>query len=958
MTVIVLQKAPDYLRGELTRYLYEISNGVYAGEINAKIRELLWNKIEKTKNISASLIYPSKSEQKFAFRSIGDNRFAMQEIDGILCAAKERLLNHRLFLAKPQQTTQKYLLCHLMETAEVAKVLITAGILKDIPARLADELQISCATAINYILFLCAAHDIGKYHQAFQTKICNDKLDDFGLLTTEIGSRYDSFRHEEESGRLIFEYLLSHDITNQDWLAELSSQVLKVHHQGKTHTTYEPMKPAAEDIAIEILDKLYQLYPFQVITNQTNPDRNGIGIILTGVLIISDWISSNTSASAVFDERKPEDFSSITAYQAYLHAQAEKLVAPNAMLHLSMRNRYADVYQSEEPYKTLFGITTPRPMQNTVLDMCKNMNNTGSHLIIIESACGSGKTEASFLASLFIGKDKSGFYNGMPTGATAEAIYSRTDNFLQRGDFPDTKLMTGNAWLHFDNDKDKSAWQNNARQKLLYPAAVGTVDQIITSWQAVKYGAIRAAAITNKVIILDEIHAYDEYMMEEIKGLLQFCGWFGIPVVALSATLPHRMKVDMIKAYGNLKKGGKFTLNNKKQTLSRTIACSNAYPLVTDVRYDYHTKQLDINEHATEDTNPKRYKYVLLPHLTSDVKTIVEMALHKVRKGGCCLVVTNTVSRTQEAYQYLEENREKYDYHGEIVNLHAKCPDDMKNKKTENLIRELGPDRSNRPEQCIVFATQIVEQSMDIDVDFLITELAPIDLLIQRIGRYRRHGDAGTIRERIHDEDDIIILVPEEGTEEPSYGASGVIYSHTNLKLTEQTLRKYNGIIRTPEDTREIVDDVYENEEYQYNNRKAFKGKHILLDSPYSKTFDIYEREYGIAGTLYEEAATRPSEYQTYKIALVPAELYDKLAKCAETKDYLPLTEQRTIYRKYVVTVPWWDIAQYQNGEYRFYQDALTGLPGYLDNIRIYSADSIDSTHPMRIDPVLGFTTR
>lgn len=172
--------------------------------------------------------------------------------------------------------------------------------------------------------------------------------------------------------------------------------------------------------------------------------------------------------------------------------------------------------------------------------------------MLIESDCGSGKTEAALYAAAVLGNRSglSGIYMGLPTGVSAEAIQNRVDEFLTSHGMRNTKLYTSKSMLLREPDK-KPIWTDISRQRLLTSSAVGTVDQVMTVARLARFESVRMNGLASKVLIIDEIHAYDTYMLAVIRGLLMICGELGVPVIMLSATLPISTKKGLLGVVGN-----------------------------------------------------------------------------------------------------------------------------------------------------------------------------------------------------------------------------------------------------------------------------------------------------------------------------------------------------------------------------------------------------------------------
>lgn len=418
-------------------------------------------------------------------------------------------------------------------------------------------------------------------------------------------------------------------------------------------------------------------------------------------------------------------------------------------------------------------------MQN---DVEKIVHKNDIKCMLIESDCGSGKTEAALYAAAVLGNRSglSGIYMGLPTGVSAEAIQDRVDEFLTSRGMRNTKLYTSKSMLLREPDK-KPIWTDMSRQRLLAASAVGTVDQVMTAARLVRFESVRMDGLASKVLIIDEIHAYDAYMLAVIKDLLKICGELGVPVIMLSATLPISTKSDLL---GVLCDGD--------------IELHNGYPMIS-----YVTKDGNVHEHVSCQYMPdKKISCKLLPILNDNDK-IARYAVDAVKDGGCECVIMNTVADAICVYDKIKKSK-KNDC--KIVLYHSRMTINARDETSRKILAMCGKDRTKRPERVIIVGTQVLEQSLDIDVDYMITAICPIDLLFQRIGRYHRHGDAGTIREYVVVANTVQVLIPATLS---SYGGTEYVYEKCYLDATIDAINEHNGHLLIPSGMPDMINYVY-----------------------------------------------------------------------------------------------------------------------------------------------------
>ena len=369
---------------------------------------------------------------------------------------------------------------------------------------------------------------------------------------------------------------------------------------------------------------------------------------------------------------------------------------------------------------------------------------------------------------------------GLPTGVSAEAIQGRVDEFLTSHDMRNTKLYTSKAML-LREPGEKPVWTDMSRQRLLAASAVGTVDQVMTAVRLVRFESVRMDGLASKVLIIDEIHAYDAYMLAVIKDLLKICGELGVPVIMLSATLPISTKNDLL---GVLCDGD--------------IELHNGYPMIS-----YVTKDGKTHEHVSHQYMPdKKISCELLPILNDNDK-IARYAVDAVKNGGCECVIMNTVA---DAICVYDKIKEKKSDNCKIILYHSRMTINARDKKSREILKMCGKDRSERPERAIIVGTQVLEQSLDIDVDYMIIAICPIDLLFQRIGRYHRHGDEGTIRKRVDVGNTVQVLIPADLS---NYGGTEYVYEKCYLDATVDTIQEHNNHLLIPSGMPDMINYVY-----------------------------------------------------------------------------------------------------------------------------------------------------
>ena len=455
---------------------------------------------------------------------------------------------------------------------------------------------------------------------------------------------------------------------------------------------------------------------------------------------------------------------------------------------------------------------------------------------------GVGKTEAALVvAEIFAEKAKrKGVFFALPTQATSDGIFPRILkwvtklNSLNSEDTHSIRLLHGKAQfnevyksmedeVNIGEDEDGGVivhgWFKGRKRGMLDDFVVGTIDQLLLAALKQKHLMLRHLGLANKVVIIDECHAYDAYMSQYLNMALSWLGAYHVPVIVLSATLPAKKRQEVIDAYLNIKSESSEVkpqtfdpLGRSRRTLEQPPewVASAEYPLIT------FTDGNKVSQRMVPADGIERN--VQLDFLSEDM--LSERLEYLLSDGGCAGIIVNTVKRAQELANTLCERFGK-----EAVQLlHSRFLAPDRAEKEKKLLKEMGKPGtdSQRPTKRIIVGTQVLEQSLDIDFDVLVTDICPMDLLLQRIGRLHRHE-----RDRPEKLQTALCLITgldgdvfEAGTEE--------IYGKYLLMRTIACLPQR---LVLPQDISKLVQDVYND------------GCHLLPASP----------EYDIAASEHKE---------------------------------------------------------------------------------------------------------
>lgn len=508
-------------------------------------------------------------------------------------------------------------------------------------------------------------------------------------------------------------------------------------------------------------------------------------VALNGFCILCDWLGSDQTYF------KPKPTMSLPEYVLHSRQQAYKRVKDAGFFQTT-------VSHAPTTFAQLFKNFSPRPLQ-TEIDHIPVELLHGPTLTIIEAPTGEGKTEAALALARRIaalrGTDE--LYIALPTTATSNAMYDRIQEHLtKRLDLPPqlVQLIHGQNFVEKDDlsvdpltngdgqEVTSLEWFAPKKVALLAPFGVGTIDQAELAALNVRHNALRMIGLAGKVVVLDEVHAYDTYMTAIIKRMLTWLAALGSSVILLSATLPQSKRRELAAAFA--------------PDAGREIGDLEAYPSLLTIG-----KTVYMPDHAIE-VDPLNQKVIALNtlHFTDDqAQEKANWLLEKVQAGGCVCWITNTVGRAQAIFEYLAAI---VPAGTDLTLLHARFPLEDR-QAIEDQVRQKYGKNGTRPAKGIVVGTQVLEQSLDLDFDLMVSDLAPIDLLLQRAGRLHRHNRDKTTRFN-HITPCLFINM----TTKP---ADKNIYSEYILLKTQQALAHCKEAqITLPLDYRPLIENVYD----------------------------------------------------------------------------------------------------------------------------------------------------
>ena len=717
-------------------------------------------------------------------------------------------MNHDLMnaLAAKSDRTDKSkwlpLIIHANDTAGVIKMLFNQWLPDQVKNELLKNIPLHIASPNDTRRFcelIALLHDVGKITPSFQNMIAKNienHADHMYSLGLDISGK---FREASESPHKIAGYTILREVLK---IPSEISVIIGFHHGSVNLSgSHEQLisyrrnyfgenktdRKAQEKLWRELWnDWLSYALDKTGFTLETLPQPNvKAQMILTGLLIMADWVASNTYYCPYINIG--ETFDTVDCEQRVKVAW-KRLGLPKVL-------EIENCCVSPKIFHDKFGFNS-NSMQRQVMEIVSQ--NPCAGLYILEAPMGLGKTEAALSAAeiLIDSTSSGGIYFGLPTQATANGIFRRIKDWASKCDpeLHSIRLAHGmtelndeyKAMFHGkasgisldsqDDDKGNSKniivheWFEGRKQALLADFVIATIDQFLLASLKQKHVMLRHLGLSGKVVILDECHAYDSYMNVYLDRTLTWMGAYGVPVIVLSATLPPQRRNELIRAYMN--KPGK--IEGYDDTSAYPVLTSAIDGKVTRIPLscDVSVKKISVNDIKKED--------------------LAGYLRRKLEDGGCAAIIVNTVAYAQELSRTLKSELKDF----RIVCFHSRFIATDRAKIETKLLESVGKNSTpDSRDKLIVVGTQVIEQSLDLDFDTMITELCPMDLLLQRSGRLHRHD-----RKRPFNcvEPVLAILRPSEPKRS--------IYDEWILQRTQKYLPD---VLVVPSDIPELVRKVY-----------------------------------------------------------------------------------------------------------------------------------------------------
>lgn len=802
-------------------------------------------------------------------------------------------MSEKYFWAKTDRATGAWhpLQLHMIDVAMAADAILARESVST-RQKLAACLGLPWEQARPWLLLLIGCHDLGKACPGFQLKWdpAREMIDVMGL---ERGRNVDTAINHAFVSQLVLADLLIELGWKED-LAELVSDAVGCHHGERASPSKldnlggNRKSVGGSDWREARCDLFHALKEtLGAVAIPTKMTLSGPEfMLLAGLTSFADWIGSNDEW---FPFGTPEDCEDLSAWGATRRKNAERALDTIGWFARE------PLLNSAKTFSDVFGFA-PRPLQDAVAKAVSNAEEPC--VLLVEAPMGEGKTEAAFFAHLELQRKLGhrGLYIALPTKATGNAMFSRSLEFLkgfQEHRDLDLQLLHGATLLNDsfqklrlqgihaeggDGSVRAGEWFTHKKRALLSEYGVGTIDQALMPILPVRHNFVRLWGLANRVVVFDEIHAYDAYTGTLLINLLRWLLALDSSVILLSATLPPSFRDELAKI------------------VSSEIPASEApYPRLSIFRQG-------IVEQVAFEADPARKRSLKLEGISPSLDHIRDELLMRTANGGMALALVNTVQRAQDLYRLFPSSEVLRDQGvavgcrladgTEVYLFHARFPADNRQVR-EDLALALFGKSGSREGKKILIATQVAEQSLDLDFDIMITDLAPIDLVLQRAGRLWRHA-----RTSRPSEIPTLLVAGLDGQDPPGLEKPlwwSAVYREDVLLRTWALLKQRDSLV-LPDDIDGMVKAVYEDgveltdalrervdaammaedgEEYAYKN---LANQAVSIGDPKTAewktlSFTKYdEEELGIHASLV--AKTRLSDASAMVIPLRPEDEY------------------------------------------------------------------------------------
>lgn len=685
-----------------------------------------------------------------------------------------------------------------------------------------------------WMAFWLALHDLGKFAESFQ----GQRADLCRLLLDRASPKPYTLRHDSV-GMLFWAGELSGVVVEEGWFGPDSEAFLHgLHWWARAVTGHHGQPPKEGDDWAQHFDRTADRAAAIAFAREARrrflDDEVVQGIIalrpkpflrasvelswwVAGLAVLADWLGSNTDHFSYRDDAGAASSETLDDYWRRAQRQAADALHTSGVLPPASTTELA--------FGELFpSIDKPSPLQAWAATVALP---DAPQIHLLEDVTGAGKTEAAVMLAhrLMACAVADGFFIGLPTMATANAMYGRIAGVYARLFAGQASLVLANGQRDLVEEFAASvlppgpvegdprqldetatarctAWlADHNKRALLAPAGVGTLDQALLAALQSRHQSLRLLGLLRKVLVVDEVHACDAYMQQVLAVLLEAHARAGGSAILLSATLPKGMKGALLDAFA---KGLRTPV---------PAATATAYPLATS----WPMAALPALRETAVATRSEVCRTVKL-HYVDREDEVVAAIRRALAAGQCVCWIRNTVADVLAAHALFSAEVDP----DRLMLFHARFALHDRLDREGEVLRHFGKEGdAEARDGRLLIASQVVEQSLDVDFDLVVTDLAPIDRLIQRAGRLRRHvrdeqgnrlREAGATDRR---GTPYLWVFGPPWQDEPDAGwfkrtfprAARVYPDHGRLWLTARAVRA--GVMAMPDDARRLIEGVF-----------------------------------------------------------------------------------------------------------------------------------------------------
>lgn len=616
---------------------------------------------------------------------------------------------------------------------------------------------------------LAAIHDVGKVNELFQEKIrrripCYLPNSELALVGADPSYEKFGFYHNDVSC-----------LTLRELGLENCGRIVGSHHGFESSTTKSAMATCIgggewQNAREKLIRKLTNFFRQSLPSDKLFSRKQEICSIVAGLTTVSDWISSSIDLPEIkSDEISPQSINVVSGV-------------------VRKAGFFKPIYQKNLNFQQIFNGWTPNQLQSSLIQMLD-----GPGVYIVEAQMGEGKTEAALYAAYKILEEgkASGIYFALPTQLTSNKIFERFSSFLKSILLPSDQhlplLVHSDSWLYETSlggeGEPGFSWFDSRKRALLAPFAVGTIDQALLSVINCKHNFVRLFGLANKVVILDEVHSYDSYTQRLIQRLIEVLRKLRCTVIILSATLTNQAKRGLLK-------------------LREDQVVSTGYPQIG--RLEQNNMALLTSVFLSTE------RHVILSYVEDDDARVMDSVREKAINGEQILWIENTVSEAQEVFKVLAAWGHEIGV--DVGLIHSRFTRQDRTLKEAKWVSLFGPEgQKQRDVGRILVGTQVLEQSLDIDADYLVSRIAPVDLILQRVGRLYRHRSIDKVRPGSSRPEVVILSRKHQDIiKQPSiaFGKTGTVYSPYVLFMASEVLREKKEL-NLPSDIPVLLEKAY-----------------------------------------------------------------------------------------------------------------------------------------------------